>query len=227
MFLIKKSSRFVRELVRPLNFTDKLLRLLETAQNNCRTHRRYMREKDSKEGRERGAKNREQRCEEEAEGKTSLTIYYVGCQHGTRCPRNEFIKYFIRVGRRESRNDTGDAEGWSGSRYQSERERSYTKGHPFYNSPLRNNPLCDATENARVTSTWLRAQALSRTPCTIFPSSRGSHDNYTASLINATYNYDISADIESIDNPIIEGCKVGRDFKVEVTETIFPVVNGK
>jgi len=158
-----------------------------------------------------------------------LTIYYVGCQHETRCPRNEFIKYFIRVGRRESRSDAGDAEewGWSGSRYQSGREQSCTKGHPFYNSPLRNNPLCDATENARVTPTWLRAQALSRTPCTISPSSHGSHDNYTASLINATCNYDISTDIESVDNPIIEGCKVGRDFKVEVTETIFPVVNEK
>lgn len=29
------------------------------------------------------------------EGKTSLTIYYVGCQLGASCPCNEFIKYFI------------------------------------------------------------------------------------------------------------------------------------
>lgn len=36
----------MRELVKPLNFVDKLLRLLETAQNNCRTRRRYVREKD-------------------------------------------------------------------------------------------------------------------------------------------------------------------------------------
>lgn len=59
------------------------------------------------------------------------------------------------------------------------------------------------------------------------PPARDSHDDYTASLINATCNYDISADIETVDNPIIEGCKVGRDFKVEVTETIFPVADGK
>lgn len=157
MFLIKKkaSSHFMRELVRPLNFSDKLLRLLETAQNNCRTRRRYVREKDGqdekKRQRERSAKNRRQGREEKAEGKTSLTIYYVGCQLRAGYPRNEFIKYFIRAGRREVEAMQG--WGWSGGRYQSERERNCTKGYPFYNSPLRNNPLRDATENARVTPT--------------------------------------------------------------------------
>lgn len=62
----------------------------------------------------------------------------------------------------------------------------------------------------------MRAYPFPRTLCP-----PATHD-YTASLINATCNYDISADIESVDNPIIEGCKGGRDFKVEVTETIFP-----
>lgn len=162
----------MRELVKPLNFVDKLLRLLETAQNNCRTRWRYVREKDGQEERRRGgrerersAKSRGQGCEEKAEGKTSLTIYYVGCQLGTGCPRNEFIKYFIRAGSRESRSDAGiEGWGWSGGRYQSKRERSCTKGHPFYNSPLRNNPLRDTTENARVTPTWLRVQTLRARP---------------------------------------------------------------
>jgi len=181
--------------------------------------------RDGERERERSAKNRRQGCEEKAEGKTSLTIYYVGCQLGAGCSRNEFIKYFIRAGKRESRSDARgrgmEIEWWQVPK----RERTdCTKGHPF----LRNNPLRDAAENARVTPTWLRAQALSRAP----PSPSRSHDycDYTVSLINATCNYDISTDIESVDNPIIEGCKVGRDFKVEVTKTIFPVfpvTNGK
>lgn len=117
MFLIKKkaSSHFMRELVRPLNFSDKLLRLLETAQNNCRTRRRYVREKDGQDEkrrqRERSAKNRRQGREEKAEGKTSLTIYYVGCQLGAGYPRNEFIKYFI-LGEERSRSDAGMGMEW-------------------------------------------------------------------------------------------------------------------
>lgn len=111
MFLIKKIFLKWVSLIRPLNFADKLLRLLETAQNNCRTRLRCVKEmvkeerrKKREREREKSAKNRGQGCKEKVEDKISLTIYYVGCQLGTGCPRNEFIKYFIRAGRRESRN---------------------------------------------------------------------------------------------------------------------------
>lgn len=128
--------------------------IVEHAESMCVRKMVEKREGAKERERERSAKSRGLGREERAEGKTSLTIYYVGCQLGAGCPRNEFIKYFIRAGSRESRSDAG-AEGWewSGGRYQSARERSCTKGHPFYNSPLRNNPLRDATENARVTPT--------------------------------------------------------------------------
>lgn len=49
-----------------------------------------------------------------------------------------------------------------------------------------------------------RARARVNHPC-----NHPLSDDYAASLISATCNYDISADTESIDNPIIEDCKVG------------------
>lgn len=107
----------MRVLVRPLNFTDKLLRLLETVQNNCRTCRRCMCVRErwlrKEKERQRSAKNGragERECEEKVGGKTSLTIYYVGCQLGAGCPRNEFIKYFIRARerRKSKRRRMGD-----------------------------------------------------------------------------------------------------------------------
>lgn len=92
------------ELIRPLNFADKLLRLLETAQNNCRTRRRYAREKDGQE-------------ENRRKGSAKKRINFLDdllrrlLTRGTGCPCNEFIKYFIRVGRRESRSDAETRDG--------------------------------------------------------------------------------------------------------------------
>lgn len=70
---------------------------------------------------------------------------------GTGCPRNEFIKYFIQAGRRESRNDAGDGDGVAAGT--KARENGTVQKDPFYNSPLPNNPLRDVTENVRVTPT--------------------------------------------------------------------------
>jgi len=83
-------------------------------------------------------------------------------------------------------------------------------------------PLCNNPFTRRNGKRTRNADVIANSnpfPRTLYPPA--THD-YTTSLINATCNYDISVDIESVDNPIIEGFKGGRDFKVEVTETIFP-----
>lgn len=56
----------MRELKRPLNFVDKLLRFLETAQNNCRTRRTYMRDKDSGNKDEERERDRERKREKQS-----------------------------------------------------------------------------------------------------------------------------------------------------------------